>query len=168
MARIHAVAPPARIFVLPPDAEREPLSGWAYASSPSDNQTVSLVDLDGAANLLRAKRQELLDHLDAVDRALGALTDAGMILASAQERPAAEPAAEAASPVVPTQVKPRRVLSDAHRHALTEGRRKARHAKDSAAGHAREALDPSPGMAPAPAATDIPRLVKRQSPGPQE
>ena len=132
---------------------------------PSDNHRVTEADIDGTASLLRAKREALLDQLDAVDRALAALTAAGIIVANAQDPQTEEPAEEVTIPVVPTRVKPRRVLSDEHRHALTEGRRKARHSKDAAAGRARETLDPSPGRAPASAATDLPRLVKRHTPG---
>jgi hypothetical protein len=123
------------------------------------------VDLDGTAKLLRAKRKALLAQLDAVDRALATLTAAEIIVANVQELPPAEPADEATSPVVPTRVKPRRALSDEHRHALTEGRRKARHARDVAAGHARETPDPAPGLAPASTATSLPRLVKRRTSG---
>ncbi len=126
---------------------------------------MTVVDIDDAASLLRAKREALLDQLDTVDKALAALTAAGIIVANAQELHTAKLAEEATSPVVPTRVKPRRVLSDEHRHALTEGRRKARHAKDAAAGRARETLDPAPGLAPTSTVTDLPRLVKRQTPG---
>jgi hypothetical protein len=125
---------------------------------------VTIVDIDDTASLLRAKREALLGQLDAVDRALAALTAAGIIVANA-ELHTAKPAEEATSPVVPTRVKPRRVLSDEHRHALAEGRRKARHAKDAAAGRARETPDPTPGWAPTSTPTDHPRLVKRQTPG---
>ena len=125
---------------------------------------MTVVDIDDTASLLRAKREALLEQLDAVDRALAALTAAGIIVANAQELHAAKPAEEATSPLA-TRVKPRRVLSDEHRHALAEGRRKARHARDAAAGRARETLDPAPGLAPASTATDLPRLVKRQTPG---
>jgi hypothetical protein len=126
---------------------------------------VTVVDIDDAASLLRAKREALLDQLDAVDKALAALTAAGIVVANAQELHTAKLAEEATSPVVPTRVKPRRVLSDEHRHALTVGRRKARHAKDAAAGRARETPDPAPGLAPTSTVTDLPRLVKRQTPG---
>lgn len=126
---------------------------------------MTVVEVDGTASLLRAKREPLLDQLDAVDRALAALTAAGIIVANAQELHTAEPAEEATSPVVPTRVTPRRVLSDEHHHALTEGRRKARHSKDAAAGGARETLDPAPGLAPASTGTELSRLVKRQTPG---
>jgi hypothetical protein len=131
----------------------------------SPNHKVTFVDIDDTASVLRAKREALLDQLDAVDRALAALTTAGIIDANAQESQTAKPAEEATSSVVPTRVKPRRVLSDEHRHALAEGRRKARHAKDAAAGRARETLDPAPGLAPASTATGLPRLVKRHTPG---
>jgi hypothetical protein len=126
---------------------------------------VTVIDIDDTASLLRAKREALLDQLDAVDRALAALTAAGIIDEKGQELRTAKPAEGATSPVVPTRVKARRVLSDEHRHALAEGRRKARHAKDAAAGRARETLDPAPALAPASTATDHPRLVKRHTPG---
>jgi hypothetical protein len=126
---------------------------------------MTVVDLDGTAVLLRAKRQELQHQLDAIDTALAALTAGGLIVANTEEQPATELAKEATGLVVPTRVKPRRVLSDEHRHALTEGRRKARHARDSAAGHAREAPDPSPGLAVASGIAELPRLVKRGIPG---
>jgi hypothetical protein len=121
---------------------------------------VTVVDIEETARLLRAKREAVLDQLDAVDRALAALT-AGIIVANAQELPTAEPAERPTSAVVPTRMASRRVLSDEHRHALTEGRRKARHSKDVAAGRAREA----PGLAPASPATAPPRLVKPQPRG---
>jgi hypothetical protein len=114
---------------------------------------VKEVDIEGTVKLLRAKREALLDKLDAVNRALAELASAGITVTNAQEPQTEEPAT-----IVPTRVMPRRVLSDEHRHALTEGRRKARHSKDVAAGRAREALDP----APASTATEVPRLVKRK------
>jgi hypothetical protein len=137
----------------------------AHSTSSSDNDNVTVVDIDGAASLLRAKRKALLDQLDAVDRELASLSAPGIIAANAEELHTAKPAEEATSPVVPTRVKPRRVLSDEHRHAMTEGRRKARHAKEAAAGRARETRDPAPGLAPASTANDLPRLVKRKTPG---
>jgi hypothetical protein len=120
-----------------------------------------MVDRDRTVRRLRAKREALRDQLDAVDRALAALTGAGVTGAAIQELKTQVAAEEAASPVVPTRVKPRRVLSDEHRHALIEGRRKARHSKDVAAGRARESPDPSPGVALASTARQLPRLVKR-------
>jgi hypothetical protein len=132
----------------------------ARSTSPRDNHTMSVVDIDGAASLLRAKREALLNQLAAVDRALATLAAAEVIVANAQDLQTAEPEAQATEPVVPTRVTPRRVLSDEHRHALTEGLRKARHSKAAAAGQARETLDPTPGLTPT-SATEPPRLVKR-------
>src|ERR1700730_18234484 len=110
-----------------------------------------MVDLNSSAKILRAKREELLDQLDAIDRALAALPSEG-IVANAREGHTKVAAAveEAKGPVIPargipTRVKPRRVLSDEHRHALIEGRRKARHSKEAAAGRAREMVSPSLG-----------------------
>ena len=128
------------------------------------------VEFDEDEGCLRAKREALLEQLAAVDRALAALVAPETPVANAQDLKAAEPAvdpaegpAEEAGPVVPRRVTARRTLTDEHRHAITEGRRKARHAKDAAAGRAREAIDPAPGLAPASTATEFPRLVKRQS-----
>jgi hypothetical protein len=118
-----------------------------------------MVDLDTSAKRLRAKREELLAQLDAVDQALAALTSEGTTGTSTGElKPVL--ADEAPGAVVPTRVRPQRVLSDEHRQALTEGRRKARHSQDAAAGRAREMADPSPGLAST--ATALPRLVKRE------
>ena len=91
-----------------------------------------MVDLRDAVGLLRAKRKELIDELDAVDKALSVLSGVGGTVTMA---PAANP--PEASEVIPNEVLPRRLnsprtLSDEHRHALKEGRRKARHSKDAA------------------------------------
>jgi len=89
----------------------------------SHNHNVTVVDIDDTASALRAKREALLDQLAAVDRALAALTAAGIIVANAQELHTAKPAEEATSPVVPSRVKPRRVLSDEHRHKHRRNRK---------------------------------------------
>jgi hypothetical protein len=67
-----------------------------------------------------------------------------------------------ASDVIPTRLEPRRRQSDDHRHAAKEGRRRARHSREAAAGRAREMLEPWTGLAPA-SNTDArrPRLVKK-------
>lgn len=123
-----------------------------------------MVNLNDAVNLLRAKRKELSDQLDAVDKALAALGGPGIASQRPEQNPPV-PVAETASEVVPTRLKSRRKLSDEHRHALKEGRRKARHAKEAAAGRAREILDPRPGLAPASRNDGRhPRLVKQTRP----
>jgi hypothetical protein len=101
-----------------------------------------MVDLDRTIRALHARRDELLNQLAAVDKALAA-------------------AEGAKSPVVAARVKPPRVLSEEHRQALIEGGRKARHSREASAGRAREMLDPTPGLAPASKAAGLPRLVKR-------
>jgi hypothetical protein len=119
-----------------------------------------MVDLQDAVRLLQEKRNELADQLDAVDKALAELTRSHGSPTPAKIPP---PTTETDPRVVlPTRLKPRRTLSDEHKHALSEGRRKARHSKDAAAGRARELNDRAPALAPAP--TDDgrqPRLVKR-------
>lgn len=105
-----------------------------------------MIDLNDAVSLLQAKRKELVHQLEAVDDALAALSGV----------------AEASNTVVPTRLKPARTLSDEHKHALNEGRRKARHSKDAAAGLAREMTNQRPALARASGADGRqPRLVKR-------
>jgi hypothetical protein len=116
------------------------------------------IDLDSSLMMLRAKRTELLNQVDAIDTALAALHTAGITAVNAQ-KPQPEAAGGVTSPVAPTRIKARRVLSDEHRQALLDGRRIARHRRAVEEGRARELLAPSP--APAQAA-GLPRLVKRQ------
>src|SRR5678816_4176449 len=100
-----------------------------------------MVDLHVAVSLLKAKRNELADQLDAVDKALAALTG---FTGDGSATPGANPAATTETDpgiVIPTRLTPRRTLSDDHKHAMSEGRRKARHAKAAATGHARELSD---------------------------
>ena len=121
-----------------------------------------MVDLKDAVSLLRAKRQELRDQLDAVDQALSVLIGVAGTVTMAPE---ANPPEAPERTVLPTRLNPPRTLSDEHKHALKEGRRKARHSKDAAAGLAREMTDPSPGLASGSRVSgQPPRLVKRTKP----
>ena len=115
------------------------------------------IDLDFSLRALHAKRTELLNQVDAIDTALAALATAGITVVNAPE-PQPEAADDVASPVVPTRIKARRVLSDEHRQALLDGRRMARHRRAVDEGRARELL--APRSAPSQAA-GLPRLVKR-------
>ena len=115
------------------------------------------IDLDSSLRTLRARRTELLNQVDAIDTALAALATAGITVVNAP-KPQPEAADDATSPVVPTRIKARRVLSDEHRQALLDGGRMARHRRAVDEGRARELLAPSP--APSLAA-GLPRLVKR-------
>ncbi len=124
-----------------------------------------MVDLSGIVSALELKRQELLHELDAVDQAIAALRGAQardtQVENVENRQPASPPAGTGESPV-PTRVKARRVLGEAHKQALTMGRRQARQAKDAAAGHAREMPDASFVPALAARGTDpLPRLVKK-------
>jgi hypothetical protein len=97
--------------------------------------------------MLQAQRTELVAQLEAVDRAIAALKGATDGDSTA------------------TTVRPKRVMSDAHKQAIIAGRRKGREAKEVAAGRAREM--PEEGFVPAIATGsggDAPRLVKRQRP----
>ena len=102
-----------------------------------------MVEMNRIRSLLEEKRQELADQLDAVDRAIAALSSARTPVT--ETRPA-EPDVRAelsVSAVLPKLVEPRRVLSDAHKAAISAGKRRARAAKDAAKGLAREVPDDS-------------------------
>ena len=122
---------------------------------------MDIVNFSDAVNLLRARRKELSDQLNAVDKALAALGEPHGVPGPRAEAHPEEVAGETVTEILPTILKPPRQLSDEHRHALKEGRRKARHSREVAAGRAREMSDPRPGPASAPGAGDRrPRLVK--------
>lgn len=121
-----------------------------------------MVEMNRIRSLLEEKRQELADQLNAVDKAIAALDSARTPMT--ETRPA-EPdvgAELSVSPVLPGPVKPRRVLSDDHKAAISAGKRRARAAKDAAKGLAREVPDES--FVPAikkQGNRQSPRLVKR-------
>jgi hypothetical protein len=122
-----------------------------------------MVNLGDAVRLLRAQRKELSDQLDAIDKALAALGEPGGVPGTGSEGNPQAAAGETVTDILPTRLKPPRKLSDEHRHALKEGRRKARHSMEVAAGHARETSDPRPGLALASSADGRrPRLVKQK------
>ena len=122
-----------------------------------------MVNFSDAVRLLRAQRKELSDQLDAVDRALAALGEPRDVPRTGSAGNPLAAAGETVTEVLPTRLKPPRKLSDEHRHALKEGRRKARHSIEVAAGHAREMSDPRPGLALASSGDDRrPRLVKQK------
>src|SRR5438132_6584608 len=124
-----------------------------------------MTNLNEAVSLLRAKREELLLQLNAVDAALAALSAFDVPVTPLPETKPAAAGEQPASTVLPTKIKAPRILSEEHKHALKEGRRKARHAKDAAAGLARELPEPSAGLTPASSAEGRqPRLVKRTKP----
>lgn len=121
-----------------------------------------MVTLNKIKRMLDEQRRALLDQLDAVDRAIAALSTAGT---GGADTRSAEPDAASdatAETVVATRIKTRRVLSDSHKQALVLGRRKAREAKDAAKGLAREmppdSFVPATGMR---GDHQPPRLVKR-------
>jgi hypothetical protein len=119
-----------------------------------------MTDLDDAVRLLQAKRKELADELDAVDKALAALSRVGGAGSAAPEENPATPE-RAPNVVLPTKLKPRRTLTDEHKHSLSEGRRKAIHSKAAAAGLARELIDQVPALTASSGDGRQPRLVKR-------
>lgn len=121
-----------------------------------------MVNLRNTVVILQAQRRELVEQLDAVDRAIAALNSAAGG-AETKKGKTAEAMEQAPGDPVARTVKPKRVMSDAHKQAIIAGRRKRRDAKEVAAGRAREM--PEEGFVPAIAAgggSEAPRLVKRQ------
>ena len=118
-----------------------------------------MVEVNRIRRLLGEKRRELVEQLDAIDKAIAALGSAD---ATAAEIPPAEPEISAEPAPGPQSLKPRRVLSDAHKAAVSAGKRRARAARDAAKGLAREMPDDS--FVPAirtRGGSQPPRLVKR-------
>jgi hypothetical protein len=119
-----------------------------------------MIDLNDAVTLLQAKRKELADRLDAVDKAIAALKGVEGAVPAAPVVKAATAAETTPGVVVPTKLKPPRILSDEHKRALSEGRRKAHHSKAAAKGLSWEPIDQAPALA-ATGDGGQPRLVKR-------
>jgi hypothetical protein len=121
-----------------------------------------LATLKQIVRMLEGQRRELLDQLNAIDKALTALGSAGTEPVDTRPDAADVEAENTTETVQPKQVKARRVLSDSHKQALMTGKRKAREAQDVAKGLARE----MPGDAFVPAIGtrgegQSPRLVKK-------
>ena len=119
-----------------------------------------MTSLKQIVRLLEGQRRELLDQLDAIDRAIAALGNVGTE-AAAPPPIAADVPAEGAEEMLPTRVKAKRVLSDSHKQALIAGKRKAREAHDVARGIARAM--PDDGFVPAIGTRgdgQVPRLIK--------
>jgi hypothetical protein len=112
-----------------------------------------MVNFDSLIQLLHDKRCELLEQLKAVDRAIGVLAASS----SATPQPtntASRPTVEADPPVI--VVPPKRVLTEAHKTAMRDGRLKAREAK------LLQARGLEPGKPAIFSQRDpVPRLVKR-------
>ena len=121
-----------------------------------------MAEMNQIRSMLEEKRQEVADQRNAVDRAIAALSSARTPVT--KTRPA-EPDVRAeltVSAALPRPVEPRRVLSDAHKEAISAGKRRARAARDVAKGLARELPDDS--FVPAIRTrgdSQLPRLVKR-------
>ena len=121
-----------------------------------------MAEMNQIRSMLEEKRQELADQLNAVDRAIAALSSARTPVT--KTRPA-EPDVRAeltVSAALPRPVEPRRVLSDAHKEAISAGKRRTRAARDVAKGLARELPDDSFVSAIRTRGdSQLPRLVKR-------
>ena len=121
-----------------------------------------MVTLNPILRALEAQRRELLNQLDAVDRAIAALNSIGTAVETTPPDGPDVPAGRTARAVHPRRVASRRVLKEAHLQALIAGGRKARQARDAAKGLARDVPDDS--FVPAIGTRgdrQLPRLVKR-------
>lgn len=127
-----------------------------------------MVDLNRIVGTLQATRRELTQQLDAIDKAIAALTGAqstdvaGVPDATAAALSIVAAPSDTPLPLAPTRLRPKRVLAEAHKEALAKGRRRAREVREAAAGRARELPDDSfvPALAPA-SGTQPPRLIKK-------
>lgn len=119
-----------------------------------------MAKLNEIVRLLEAQRRDLLNQLEAVDRAIAALEVAGAAASEAQD--ATIDAPEDDSAPVARRVKARRVLTDSHKVAMAAAKRKSVGARDAAKGIARERLDddfvPAIGVR---GEQHPPRLIKR-------
>ena len=122
-----------------------------------------MVNVDSAIKMLQDKRQEFLDQLDSIDRAITLLNGTTVASSTQEQKRQARHTApvETPSEVLPTVVKPQRILRDEHKHKLIEGRRRAREAKDVARGVARQPLSDEFVPALAQSSDQLPRLVKQ-------
>lgn len=121
-----------------------------------------MVTLNRILSRLDEQHREVLERLDAIVGAIAALNSAGAAVRDTRSGEPEIPTEEGASAIVPTRVKPKRVLSDSHKQALVVSKRNALHAKEAAKGLAREL----PGDSFVPAIgrrgdRQSPRLVKR-------
>ena len=121
-----------------------------------------MAEMNQIRSMLEEKRQELADQLNAVDRAIAALNSARTPVTETRPTEPDVRAELTVSAALPRPVEPRRVLSDAHKEAISAGKRRARAARDVAKGLARELPDDS--FVPAIRTrgdSQLPRLVKR-------
>jgi hypothetical protein len=120
----------------------------AMAAAAYMSRGLAMADFSATIRTLHAQRQELLDQVAAIDRAVAALSGAGKPSRSVG---AAVPVA-AAPAVTPARPRKRRVLSEDHKRKMVEGRRRSREAARTGG-----AEPPSPGNG---SVLGPPRLVK--------
>jgi hypothetical protein len=126
-----------------------------------------MADMKQIVRMLEEERRALLAQLNGIDEAIAALTSAAPARApaAAKSQSIGEPSQPSGAPapaLVPRQVKAKRMLTEAHKQALSAGRRKARHAREVGTGIAREL--PADGFTPAigkRSDAHAPRLIKR-------
>ena len=112
-------------------------------------------------SMLQEQRRQLLHELSAIDRAIAAAC--GEEAPLVQTPPPVEPAIPgdpATGEALPQKVAARRVLSDEHKYAVADGKRRARHAREAARGLARDLPDEDFVPAIQGRGEGQPRLVK--------
>lgn len=100
-----------------------------------------MAELAQIVRMLERQRRELVDQLAAVDKAIAALNGTAAAGGDARRAQPDIPTENPPATTLPRRVKPKRVLSDAHKQAMIAGRRKARDTHDVATGLAREMPD---------------------------
>jgi hypothetical protein len=118
-----------------------------------------MVNLERTIQLLHDKKRELLEQLNAIDRAIQALAPADSGLSVKPPSAVGQSVEETvAAPAAVVVIPPRRALTESHKQALLEGRRKAREAK-LLRSRGLEPVRPAISLLPDP----LPRLVKRSN-----
>jgi hypothetical protein len=120
-----------------------------------------MINLEPTIQMLRDKRVELVRQISAIDSAIRTLSDdqiAAAAHAGGAQRETETSLQTVPSPSAVVPVRPQRVLTEAHKQALVEGRRRAREAKRLTA----LGLASPPSQPEKSSAFDLtPRLVKR-------
>lgn len=123
-----------------------------------------MADFSETIKTLEQQRQQMLDQVAAIDRAIAALRgiDRPGRAMSAATTAAATAAPAAAAPAARAAAKPKRKrqfkLSEEHKRKLLEGQRRAREAR--LAGNGRANNNAPAAVPSAPASEPLPRLVK--------
>jgi hypothetical protein len=119
---------------------------------------VPMIDLGRTIRMLEVKREELVSQLQAIDKAIAALHGTDAVVSASREQ---SNVVETPPVIVIKVIKPKRALSESHKQALIDGRRRAHQARQAAT--SRIESDSGESLPVLAKATDMtPRLVKRE------